>query len=822
MKSIATAILLFIGQFMLAQQSPTVLEINSALPSVSCENDQAERTVRIESIENDVKSTVGNFLGKGCAFSISQSMSLGKYVATIITYGFPEQRISFEITESNRGKITLQSVTFSEKLTELGEVTVYGNKRQYIKMESDKTTVSIKENAMLNTGNAFDAVKKLPGVVSAPAGGGLSLNGKGVRVYIDGAPSSLSGTDLENYLSTLPASAIEKVELIYNPGAAFDANSSGSIINIITSSKRMKGINASFNMNYNFNKYQKPSPQILLNGKEKDLSWQTMYGVNYIEGENLNITTQEFTFFNPKQNLVQRNLGVFIWRNMYWRTGLNYKLNDKSNLLFNYNMSVTNDFQRNLTSTVGSGIDFRNNGQTRHKSAINELSLQYKVKLDTLGRAFDITAYSNFFRRNPLTESTSFENGNYTYNNSDIEFKLDNYYLKYDFAIPFKELEFSVNTGGKYNVNKVRDFGRYNFESSSSSIFGSGVYGDAIDFDYFESNVAFYAEARKKIEKFNITAGLRFEDYNIERKASTIADKIQYKNTNFFPNLSLMYELNKEMSISSSYSRRISQPGYFTIDPNNSSIFNKYNTSQGNAALAPVFFNNYDLKFSAFNYVQLGMNYSLATDDNKFIIEAEDGELISNRTFVSFDELTVFSVYLNFPIPLDYFFKGKEEFLKRMNTIDKMNYIFVNANYVKTTTEGYPLGYPNKGTFNFGAQSQILLPWGVTNNMSYFMLPKGIWEIYRIDKPIQQFDISFNKDLMNKRLKIGLHCFDVFNSNEVNAYVTGKNLNTHFYEKTDSRNFRFSITYNFGNLKLEKDDTNINTDKVNSGSGMMK
>ena len=169
------------------------------------------------------------------------------------------------------------------KPKELKEVTITQQKK-FIKVDSDKTTVSVKDNAMLSTGNAYDAVKKMPGVIASPTGG-LSLNGKGVVIYIDGAPSTLSGSDLENYLSSLPANAIEKAELIYNPGAAFDANASGSIINLVTSTKRLKGINASFNINYNFNKYQKPSPQILLNGKEKDLSWQTMIGYNYIEWE---------------------------------------------------------------------------------------------------------------------------------------------------------------------------------------------------------------------------------------------------------------------------------------------------------------------------------------------------------------------------------------------------------------------------------------------------------------------------------------------------------------------------------------------------------
>ena len=106
--------------------------------------------------------------------------------------------------------------------------------------------------------------------------------------------------------------------------------------------------------------------------------------------------------------------------------------------------------------------------------------------------------------------------------------------------------------------------------------------------------------------------------------------------------------------------------------------------------------------------------------------------------------------------------------------------------------------------------------------MMYFILPSGNWQIYKITKPIQQFDISFNRDFLDKNLKIGLHCFDVFNKNEVNALIAGENLNTSYRQKQDSRTFRISLTYNFGNLKMQNENTNIETEKVKSGGGMMK
>jgi hypothetical protein len=123
---------------------------------------------------------------------------------------------------------------------------------------------------------------------------------------------------------------------------------------------------------------------------------------------------------------------------------------------------------------------------------------------------------------------------------------------------------------------------------------------------------------------------------------------------------------------------------------------------------------------------------------------------------------------------------------------------------------------------SYAAQAQIILPWKIKNTMSYNFTPPGTWEIYSLTKTIQQFDISLNRDFLDKKLKIGLHCFDVFNTNEINAIVSTTNLNTNFYQKQDSRTFRISLTYNFGNMKLDQENTQIQTEKVQSGGGILK
>ncbi|WP_338378440.1 outer membrane beta-barrel family protein [uncultured Flavobacterium sp.] len=811
-KKITLTALFFVCSLSFAQEAVKTIKVKSSNEKVDCSNDNIDRFYTLERKVNNEVLYNKYFNTTGCEFTIKENLAAGNYTLTIFTYEYNQEVISFEITDTSNS-ITLEDVILTEKMTNLKEV-VLTDRKKYIKVESDKTTINVKDNPLVSSGTALDAIKKMPGVVASPTGG-FTLNGKPIVVYIDDAPNSLSGNDLKNYLSSLPAKAIENIELIYNPGASFDANASGSVINLVTSSVRLKGINANFNINYNFNKYQKPSPQILLNGKEKNLSWQTMIGYNYIDSEQKSENGQTFTSFNPNETIQQERLTVSTNRNFYSRIGTNYKLSKKSNLLLNYNATLSNNRNVFEAQTFGSSIpDYYNEGISKNKSNNHEVSLQYKTKLDTLGRKLDIIGFSNFFSNNPNSFSTATENNTNSTFITKNNFDLLNYYLKYDFTIPFQKYDFSLTTGGKFNHLDVNNIGNYNLDSPITSV---------IDFDYEESNLAFYAEARKKIKKFNFTLGLRLEDFNVNRTGivDNTATKIEFSNTNLFPNASVLYQLSDEINISSSYSRKIRQPNYNTLDPNGSN-FDQYNSSGGNLLLNPVFFDNYNFKITALDYVQIGTNYSVAKDQNFFVFSAEPNELVSSSAFRQFDRVKTFSAFANFPIPLDYFFKGKDVFMERLNIIDRMNYIYLSVNYIKTTIDGYEFPFKQKPIWNYAAEAQILLPWDIRNSMTYYILPPGNWEIYDVTKPIQQFDISFQKEFLDKKLKIGLHAIDLFNQNSITAQIASPNLNTNFYEKNDSRVFRISLSYNFGNLKLEKENTTIETEKVKSGGGFVK
>jgi len=810
---------LFIGMLCLmasinlnAQEVTVQIKGVANIENVSCNEDDLERIFIIQKKNKDALEIKGNFLGIGCNFSTQQDLLPGSYLLTISSFGYKNIDLPFEVTKKSKQFIEFPTQTLKVEIAELEGIELTARKK-LIQVESDKTTVSVENNPMLSTGNTLEAVKKLPGVIVSPTGG-LTLNGKGVVVYIDGSPSTLSGSDLENYLSSMPASAMEKIELIYNPGASFDANSSGSVINLVSSSRKLKGFNASFNINYNFNQYQKPSPQILMNGKKKHFSWQTMLGVNYIEREEQSNFGQRFTSFEPDVLIRQERLNVSTDRNLYFRSGTNFKLSDKSNLLLNYNNVFSNDRNQFEGFTFGETIPtYENFGITKIQSQNHEMSVQFKTKLDTLGRNFSVVAFSNLFNRNPETFSNAFEVNNESFNNFSSDFGLINYYLKYDFEFPFEAHKLSINTGGKYNAIDVENQGLYFLNNPTAN---------QIDFEYKERNLAFYAEARKNWGKFYLTTGIRYEDFNVNRIGIVNEERsdIDFNNKNIFPNASLMYKLNDQVNFSSSYSRKISQPSYNVLDPNNSNV-DQYNTSTGNLLLNPSFFDNYEFKVSALDFIQIGANYTETKDRNLFIVSANPGELSVSQTFQQFDKFKNLSVYANFPIPLDYFFKGKEEFQNRLNNIDKMNYIYLSINYIKNMTEGYDFSFEPKPVWNYAAEAQINLPWDIKSNMSYFILPSGVWEIYNITKPIQQFDISFTRSFMDKKLKLGVHAFDLFNINQINALISSTNLETEFYQKQDTRVFRISLSYRFGNLKLDTDNTNIDTERIQTGGGLV-
>ena len=142
----------------------------------------------------------------------------------------------------------ISPVSMEEDARMLSEAVVSG-KRPLVEHQFDRLVLNVSELAVAQTGDALDVLKSSPGV-TVDKDGNVKLNGSTVSVWIDGRPSNMSGADLEAFLKGSEGSSIEKVELITNPSAKYDAEGSGGIINIKTRKAFMKGFSGTLRANY--------------------------------------------------------------------------------------------------------------------------------------------------------------------------------------------------------------------------------------------------------------------------------------------------------------------------------------------------------------------------------------------------------------------------------------------------------------------------------------------------------------------------------------------------------------------------------------------
>ncbi|SDH97385.1 hypothetical protein SAMN04488062_1199 [Flavobacterium omnivorum] len=140
-----------------------------------------------------------------------------------------------------------------EKTTQLIEVTVIKTKKA-IEQKADRTIFNFSDQPSLNTGSVLEGIKKLPGLIASDIAG-MMYQGKQLDVFMDGRPLNISTNELNAFLEGMPANAIEKIEIITQPGAEFPATSGGAILNIITNKNAKNYLSATYTNSTSFTSY---------------------------------------------------------------------------------------------------------------------------------------------------------------------------------------------------------------------------------------------------------------------------------------------------------------------------------------------------------------------------------------------------------------------------------------------------------------------------------------------------------------------------------------------------------------------------------------
>lgn len=461
----------------------------------------------------------------------------------------------------------------------------------------------------------------------------------------------------------------------------------------------------------------------------------------------------------------------------YSISGMNQKTNSTSNFMGN----------ENGTETVQNSEGIQDVDSKR-----NELTTSLTYRIKNTDKMLKVNYQYFVFDRDMKLFNESVLNNTDYYNNNSNEFNSNVNRVKVDLILPFEKIK--INSGLKYSDSRVASDGIYENNLSNTT--------EALFFNYKDHSIAAYTEFFKKIQKFSLTLGMRYEFFRMKSEVEPTL-KLEKNFSNFFPSFNLGYQLNSFTDVNFSYSRKVKLPGYQELDPNSGGFVNNLSGDSGNPFLQPSFYHNSELKFNFFKYADLSFSYSMAKTDNFLVFVKEDGTY--KQTIEQFDNVKTFNSNLGIPVPLGLFTKGIK-YLSSISNINDINYLyfFGGINSVKYDKTGF------ENNFNsikyLGVYGQFLLPYKIKTNLQYSYSTKGNFTIYNIEKYYNKLDLTLTKSIFKNSTKIQFSYNDLLNTGSKRyALFANADLNSNVMLKNDSQRIKFSVTYNFGNFKPVND-----------------
>lgn len=502
-------------------------------------------------------------------------------------------------------------------------------KRPLVERQMDKLVLNVSASPFAIGSNGEDIMKKAPGV-RIDKDGNITVNGKSVEIYIDGRPSYMSGEQIKGLLQGTAGAQIEKIEIITNPSAKYDASGQGGIINIKLKKNMMKGFNGMLAANYSGMYFKQPD---------------RYYQDDYLT-LNLNYRTAK-TYTSASLTQVYANQGVefnTISRQPFGADTMELRSDLRYNIHFQYyNARITNDWYVDSKNTIGVILNIPFMLANSYGAPVGEQSSYTKIgdtyvqRTATKGRQRTYAPqhsanlnYTHTFADSCAQELTV--NLDYNRYNSkslncqhshDLEAvagweslpgldinthqMVNIYSAKLDFQSMFLKKGF-VECGAKWALSQTDN------QMTTDSIFGTETHVQKTAFDYSEHVAALYTTVSWGWEKVSLKAGLRGEyTYSIGDWKS--AELEPYKNSRFdlFPTAFVGYNPTEQWRMSASYTRRIKRPSYWQLNPFRT-YYDAHSYQEGNPELQPEFNNQVDLTFGWSQYVSLAFNFSHTQD----------------------------------------------------------------------------------------------------------------------------------------------------------------------------------------------------------------
>lgn len=516
----------------------------------------------------------------------------------------------------------LRKDAVSDSVKALKAVVVTAQKSNYIEYHLDKVVVNVSGLINMTGGNAVDILNTAPGVF-VDESGGINLKGRGgVIVYVDDRPTQLSGTDLINYLKSLPSATIDKIELMSNPSAKYNADGT-AIINIRTKKNKAAGFNGSISTSAGYGRYFKSTNSVLLNYKTNRLNFFLNAGFTASNVYFQSFRQREYNYPNAllSYTLMQRVNETNHERSVNYKAGVDYEVGKHTTIGLMYNGHASpykemGGYNNHFFNTSGKPDSFTLSRSRYTQSTIRN-AMNVNVRHSVAGKEvtvnFDYLKFTN--RPQQTLESNFYLPAGSLVKQSTLITRL-----------PFTALIYSASADYSDTVFRKIKFETgvqtiYSERSNSSDYFTASAGTQSPDeyltnkFRYRENIQSAYINLQGKYKRLSAQAGLRVErtegnalQYAMRLKPDT-AFSVAY--TNLFPTVYLMYKADSSgnNTISFSAGRRIERPGYYDLNPS-SFYFDRNTSNTGNSLLQPAFTNNLELQYIYKGKFIAGINYN--------------------------------------------------------------------------------------------------------------------------------------------------------------------------------------------------------------------
>lgn len=562
-------------------------------------------TVYVKRVSDSLVVT-GGVTGETGKFSIDE-IPWGTYFIEINYMGYAQhQTAEFTLAAGNNHHRLGQFVMRQQSTTLDGiEISVQKN---MIETNLDKTVYNVENSVISEGATAIEVLEEVPSV-DVDIEGNVQLRGSSnITLLIDGRPTELT-------LDQIPANDIASIEVVTNPSARFDPDGMGGIINVVLKKKRTQGFNALTSLRGGFNIFQKKP---FFNNGGADISFNYTYNkiniyftYGYYNGSRRSAGNLErLSWFNgDTTHLSQSNTQQSAHQGHNTRLSFDYFINTKNTLTLSLGYNHHNNKDTSFTNSTNSDFFLQ---ELTPQSSYNQYGGGKWRSHNIYGSAF----YKKTFavKGRELTADISYsERNNSNLNNTLQYFTLydgtPNYFQKnetlgknrttnaqIDFVTPIGNGG-RIETGYKFSYRTMaQDYSLYYGEDESSAIedFNQSndfIYGECLNALYFIYSNTFW-------KKLKLQIGLRGEIANTNSELTSSDTTYKQSYYNLFPTLHLVYDVNDKNAFQLSYSRRVTRPKFWDLNPFVNAA-DKRNLRMGNPNLTPEFANNIELSYIA-------------------------------------------------------------------------------------------------------------------------------------------------------------------------------------------------------------------------------